>query len=97
MATPKPKLKPNPFVAYWRGLTSDQKTELAKLMNRQRNGIESHVARLTTGKAESTFQAPACLAIEKYSEGKVTRQQLRPKDWQIWWPELVSSGERAEV
>lgn len=29
-----------------------------------------------------------CLAIEQATEGKVTRRDLRPDDWQRIWPEL---------
>lgn len=30
-----------------------------------------------------------CTRIEQITEGKVTRQMLRPDDWQSIWPELV--------
>ena len=30
-----------------------------------------------------------CAAIEKASSGAVTRQELRPTDWHLIWPELV--------
>jgi DNA-binding transcriptional regulator YdaS (Cro superfamily) len=29
-----------------------------------------------------------CVAIEAATEGKVTRKDLRPDDWQAIWPEL---------
>lgn len=29
-----------------------------------------------------------CFAIEKATEGKVTRKDLRPDDWHLIWPEL---------
>ncbi|WP_082491443.1 YdaS family helix-turn-helix protein [Duganella sp. Leaf126] len=32
-----------------------------------------------------------CLAIERATEGQVTRQDLRPDDWQNIWPELAPS------
>ena len=31
-----------------------------------------------------------CAAIEQATNGKVTRQDLRPDDWQKIWPELVN-------
>lgn len=31
-----------------------------------------------------------CVAIEKATDGKVTRRDLRPDDWQLIWPELVT-------
>ncbi|MFS2027668.1 transcriptional regulator [Massilia sp. CT11-137] len=31
-----------------------------------------------------------CPAIERASDGKVTRQELRPKDWRQTWPDLAA-------
>lgn len=48
-------------------------------------------------KACSVGQAlgPAlCSAIERASGGAVTRQDLRPHDWQDIWPELQSPPQR---
>lgn len=33
-----------------------------------------------------------CVLIEKLTDGEVTRQELRPDDWQDNWPELVSAA-----
>lgn len=33
-----------------------------------------------------------CAAIELATDGKVTRKELRPDDWQRVWPELVDSA-----
>lgn len=33
---------------------------------------------------------PTCVLIEQRTNGAVTRQELRPKDWHLIWPELVS-------
>lgn len=30
-----------------------------------------------------------CVAIEKATEGQVTRQEMRPDDWHLIWPEIV--------
>lgn len=30
-----------------------------------------------------------CAAIERVTEGAVTRQSLRPNDWHLIWPELA--------
>lgn len=30
-----------------------------------------------------------CVSIEKATSGQVTRQELRPADWQAIWPELA--------
>jgi DNA-binding transcriptional regulator YdaS (Cro superfamily) len=32
-----------------------------------------------------------CALIEQATNAKVTRQQLRPLDWQLIWPELLVS------
>jgi len=32
-----------------------------------------------------------CLAIEKATKGMVSRQELRPDDWHLLWPELIKS------
>lgn len=36
--------------------------------------------------------AEHCAAIELATGGQVTRQDLRPMDWQKIWPELVGTG-----
>jgi len=33
-----------------------------------------------------------CPAIEKQTDGLVTRQELRPDDWHKIWPELATSA-----
>lgn len=33
--------------------------------------------------------AKACVAIEQATNGQVTRQEIRPDDWHLIWPELV--------
>ena len=34
-----------------------------------------------------------CTAIERITDGAVTRQELRPNDWQAIWPELAEKQE----
>lgn len=34
-----------------------------------------------------------CVKIERVTERKVTRQALRPTDWQDIWPELMDADE----
>lgn len=31
-----------------------------------------------------------CVAIEKETQGEVSRKDLRPEDWHLIWPELIS-------
>lgn len=38
--------------------------------------------------AKEKYRPALCVAIERETGGKVTRQQLRPKDWRDIWPEL---------
>lgn len=33
-----------------------------------------------------------CVEIEKATNGKITRQQLRPDDWDQIWPELIDKN-----
>lgn len=47
------------------------------------------VCRVLNGRAE--FSPFSCVAIEAASFGKVSRKDLRPKDWQDIWPELIGS------
>lgn len=35
--------------------------------------------------------AEQCVVIERVTGGEVTRQELRPTDWHLIWPELVNS------
>lgn len=41
-----------------------------------------------------TLGPALCSAIERASDGAVTRQDLRPNDWQDIWPELQSPPQR---
>ena len=36
-----------------------------------------------------------CVAIERVTEGTVTRRDLRPHDWHLIWPELVEQQPKA--
>lgn len=36
------------------------------------------------------LRASTCALIERESGGAITRQELRPDDWQVIWPELAS-------
>lgn len=43
------------------------------------------------GYADRRPEPATCVAIERATGGKVTRADLRPKDWHLIWPELVTS------
>lgn len=62
-------------------------TKLAHL-----TGVRQSV--ISNWRARGTLIEPLlCARIERVTKGAVTRQQLRPDDWQEIWPELVASGE----
>ncbi|MDR8087816.1 helix-turn-helix domain-containing protein [Burkholderia gladioli] len=39
--------------------------------------------------------ADKCVAIERATDGEVTRRDLRPNDWRDIWPELAEAKEGA--
>ena len=46
----------------------------------------------------SRLPGPAyCVAIEKATAGAVTRQELRPGDWRLIWPELITDASTQEA
>lgn len=40
--------------------------------------------------------AHRCPAIETFTAGLVTRQELRPNDWHVYWPELAKEAAHAQ-
>ncbi|CAM3473578.1 transcriptional regulator [Paracidovorax anthurii] len=44
------------------------------------------------GYARRMPSPPNCVAIEHATDGRVTRQDLRPHDWASIWPELAKAG-----
>ena len=38
-----------------------------------------------------------CVAIERATNGAVTRRDLRPDDWHLIWPELATQPKEGEV
>ncbi len=50
---------------------------------------ESQVRQWQHGYADRLPSPANCVAIEKATKGVVTRQDLRPDDWQAIWPELI--------
>jgi DNA-binding transcriptional regulator YdaS (Cro superfamily) len=47
----------------------------------------SFVSKMVSG--EKAIPAEHCKAIEQLSGGLVTCQEMRPNDWQKYWPELA--------
>ena len=69
---------------YWQKLSSVEKERFAV-------AVGTTVRYLTVSLyREQVFKAEMCSAIERESGGAVTRKDLRPNDWHLVWPELVS-------
>lgn len=49
----------------------------------------SFVSKMCSG--EKPVPAEHCHTIEQFTAGVVTRQELRPRDWQKYWPELAQA------
>ena len=48
----------------------------------------SFVSKICSG--EKSIPAEHCKAIEAFSDGAVTCQEMRPTDWHKYWPELAT-------
>lgn len=48
----------------------------------------SYLSQLASG--EAPISPARCVKIEKELDGAVTRQEMRPADWQDIWPELAA-------
>jgi DNA-binding transcriptional regulator YdaS (Cro superfamily) len=54
----------------------------------QKIGVsQSMISQISNGSRPCPI--PTCVAIEKATNGLVTRQDLRPCDWEQIWPELA--------
>ena len=49
----------------------------------------SFVSKMASG--EKAIPAEHCKAIERFTNGKVTCQEMRPDDWHKYWPELAQA------
>lgn len=58
-------------------------SKLAELLHVSR----SYLAQMSSG--ASPISAERCVAIERATNGAVTRKDLRPNDWHLIWPELA--------
>jgi len=58
---------------------------LAKLIDESPSFVNQWV------QGDRPVPAKTCVRIEQATNGLVTRQELRPKDWQEHWPELVGA------
>ena len=53
---------------------------------------EQYLYQVLTGRKVASPEL--CVSIEKATSGQVTRQELRPNDWQAIWPELVKKQKK---
>lgn len=51
----------------------------------------SYLSQMAGG--DTSISPARCVAIEHATSGAVTRQDLRPNDWHLIWPELVVKSE----
>lgn len=47
----------------------------------------SYLSQLASGRAP--ISAARCISIEQFTNGAITRRDLRPDDWHLIWPELA--------
>ncbi|MDH4417685.1 MAG: YdaS family helix-turn-helix protein [Acidovorax sp.] len=66
---------------------------------RKRAGVSSdaQIRQWQHGYANRRPGPAHCVAIEKATEGAVTRRDLRPDDWHLIWPELADAEPTQEV
>lgn len=76
------------FVSYFRGLSADQKRDLAQACGTTVEYLAKQVVLIHKGKATSLFKPAICSAIEVFSGELITRKDLRPNDWSDIWIEL---------
>lgn len=50
----------------------------------------SFVSKMASG--EKSIPVPHMAAIEHFTAGAVTRQEMRPNDWRLIWPELADAA-----
>ncbi|WP_454825365.1 Cro/CI family transcriptional regulator [Paraburkholderia xenovorans] len=76
------------------------RTYLATAKHRQRQFAESLgvtqglISQWARGKALPPPKR--CVAIERLTQGEVTRKELRPDDWAEHWPELAQAASLQE-
>lgn len=75
------------FVGYFRALSPEQKRELATRIGTTAEYLAKQVSLISKGQASSLFKPATCSMIETYSNGEITRKDLRP-DWADIWIEL---------
>ena len=71
---------------YLNGMTASEQANFAKR-------CDTSVGYLRKALSINQLLGPAlCVSIERESTRQVTRQELRPNDWQSLWPELAQAA-----
>lgn len=50
----------------------------------------SYLSQMASGR--SSISPRRCVEIERATKGRVSRQELRPDDWESIWPELIKAA-----
>ena len=74
------------LLAYLNSLKPD-----ARVTFGQRCGTTERYLRKAVS-AKQVIRPAVCVAIERETQGQVTRKDLRPHDWADIWPELVEAA-----
>jgi DNA-binding transcriptional regulator YdaS (Cro superfamily) len=70
-------------------LSSDGALTVAQLRDRIGVKSDAQIRQWQHGYADRKPSPEYCVSIERATEGKVTRKDLRPDDWEAIWPELA--------
>lgn len=72
------------FKTYFFGLGAQERKEFAIKVGTSVGHLNNFCYGYTS------LKPVVCVAVERESGAQVTRRELRPKDWQDIWPELVN-------
>lgn len=72
-------------------LTSEGALTVAQLKDRIRVKSDAQIRQWQHGYGGRVPGPEYCVAIERATDGKVRRWDLRPEDWHLIWPELIGS------
>lgn len=76
------------------------KTRIESLLNWLKHANDQQIKATGTTRAylrligygHKTASVETAALVERATGGQATRQQLRPKDWHLMWPELVGQS-----
>ena len=74
------------FKKYFFGLSQEDRNRLAEAVGTS----AKHLQNVAYG--YKPLDEKVCVAIEQLTNKAVTRQELRPTDWHLIWPELAEKA-----